>query len=162
MSIDNCPVIVSASRSTDIPAFFSPWFANRLQAGYMRWNNPFNANQVQCVSFRDTRVIVFWSKNPKPLILTESLTIEVLLDRISRVAGMLRGYTEKLVISFADISGYKKVRNNLAREHVLYREFTPELMLELAERQQRDRLSVCATIMPPLSAHTDAMKKTPK
>jgi len=32
------------------------------------WTNPFNANQVQYVSFRDTRVIVFWSKNPKPIM----------------------------------------------------------------------------------------------
>jgi hypothetical protein len=62
-----CPVIVSVSRATDIPAFFSPWFSNRLRAGYMRWTNPFNANQVQYVSFQDTRVFVFWSKNPKPL-----------------------------------------------------------------------------------------------
>ncbi|NTU73999.1 DUF1848 domain-containing protein, partial [Candidatus Roizmanbacteria bacterium] len=62
------PVIVSASRATDIPAFFSPWFINRLKAGYMRWTNPFNANQVQYVSFQKTRAIVFWSKNPQPLL----------------------------------------------------------------------------------------------
>ena len=34
----------------------------------MRWTNPFNANQVQYVSFSQTRVFVFWSKNPKPLM----------------------------------------------------------------------------------------------
>ena len=62
------PVIISASRSTDIPAFFPLWFSNRLKAGYMRWTNPFNANQVQYVSFDKTRVIVFWSKNPKALM----------------------------------------------------------------------------------------------
>ena len=28
------PVIVSASRSTDIPAFYADWFFNRLEAGY--------------------------------------------------------------------------------------------------------------------------------
>ncbi len=39
------PVIISASRSTDIPAFFSRWFMNQK-----------------------ARVIVFWSKNPEPLI----------------------------------------------------------------------------------------------
>lgn len=62
------PLIVSASRATDIPAFFAKWFHRRLQEGYLVWTNPFNANQVQHVSFRDTRVIVFWSKNPKPLL----------------------------------------------------------------------------------------------
>ena len=36
------PVIVSASRSTDIPAFYSDWFMERLEAGYVTWFNPFN------------------------------------------------------------------------------------------------------------------------
>jgi len=38
------PVIVSASRSTDIPAFYSDWFMERLKAGYVKWFNPFNGN----------------------------------------------------------------------------------------------------------------------
>ena len=38
------PVIVSASRSTDIPAFYSDWFMERLNAGYVKWFNPFNGN----------------------------------------------------------------------------------------------------------------------
>ena len=36
------PVIVSASRSTDIPAFFAKWFMQRLNEGYSVWVNPFN------------------------------------------------------------------------------------------------------------------------
>jgi hypothetical protein len=36
------PVIISASRSTDIPAFYSDWFVERLKAGYVKWKNPFN------------------------------------------------------------------------------------------------------------------------
>lgn len=62
------PVVISASRATDIPAFFAEWFANRLQAGYCAWVNPFNAQQRMYVSFARTRVFVFWSKNPKPLV----------------------------------------------------------------------------------------------
>ena len=62
------PVVISASRATDIPAFFAEWFANRLQAGYCAWVNPFNAQQRMYVSFACTRVFVFWSKNPKPLL----------------------------------------------------------------------------------------------
>lgn len=60
------PVIISASRSTDIPAFYGQWFMNRLQAGYVKWNNPFNASHPQYVSFDQTRVIVFWTKNAAP------------------------------------------------------------------------------------------------
>jgi DNA repair photolyase len=190
-----CPVILSASRATDIPAFYSKWFSNRLRAGYMRWTNPFNANQVQHVSFKHTRVIVFWTKNPKPLmaylpqideaginyyfqytlndydaeglepnvaslpkrievfkqlsdlvgprrviwrfdplVLSNTISIDVLLKRISQIAFMLQGYTHKLVISFADIDMYKKVRNNLARQPYAYREFSNELMETFAER----------------------------
>ena len=61
------PIIVSASRSTDIPAFYADWFFNRLEKGYCAWTNPFNGVQSY-VSFEKTRFIVFWSKNPKPLI----------------------------------------------------------------------------------------------
>ena len=61
------PVIVSASRSTDIPAFYAEWFFNRLKKGYSAWTNPFNGVQSY-VSYEKTRFIVFWSKNPEPLI----------------------------------------------------------------------------------------------
>ena len=63
------PVIISASRSTDIPAYFPKWFATRFNGGrgYVKWFNPFNQKPV-FVSFEKTKVIVFWTKNPKPLI----------------------------------------------------------------------------------------------
>ena len=189
------PVIISASRATDIPAFFPLWFSNRLKAGYMRWTNPFNAKQVQYVSFQNTRVVVFWSKNPKPLfrylpelderginyyfqftlndyekeclepnvpsllqrvesfkelaervgkkrviwrfdplLLSDAVTIERLIDRISFLAYLLQGYTEKLVISFADIRQYRHVQHNLVRQQMNYREFSREQMAGFAER----------------------------
>jgi hypothetical protein len=188
------PVIVSASRATDIPAFFAPWFVDRLNAGYVRRVNPFNPGQVQFVSFRDTRMVVFWSKDPRPilpylpeidargigyyfqftlndyepeglepdvptlsqrvetfrrlseligpkrvvwrydpLILSRSVTVEVLLDRIARLAGVLRGYTEKLVFSFVDIDRYRKLRKNPALQRIEAREFTEEEMIRFAE-----------------------------
>ena len=61
------PVIVSASRSTDIPAFYGDWFMDRLRKGYARWKNPFGGRD-QYVSFQKTRLFVFWSKNPRPFI----------------------------------------------------------------------------------------------
>ena len=61
------PVIISASRSTDIPAFFAKWFINRLKAGYCKWYNPFNQKPTY-VSFEKAKVVVFWTKNPAPLI----------------------------------------------------------------------------------------------
>ena len=61
------PVIISASRSTDIPAFYAKWFINRLKAGYCVWYNPFN-QQPMYISFKRCRVVVFWTKNPAPII----------------------------------------------------------------------------------------------
>jgi DNA repair photolyase len=61
------PVIISASRSTDIPAFYADWFFHRLKAGYSTWINPFNGVK-SFVSYDKCRFIVFWSKNPKPLL----------------------------------------------------------------------------------------------
>ena len=61
------PIIVSASRSTDIPAFYSDWFFHRLKVGYSAWTNPFNGVKSY-VAYGDTKFIVFWSKNPEPLL----------------------------------------------------------------------------------------------
>jgi len=61
------PIIISASRSTDIPAFYSEWFIYRLKKGYIKWINPFNGVPL-FVSFNKTRLIIFWSKNPRPML----------------------------------------------------------------------------------------------
>lgn len=61
--------IISASRRTDIPAFYMPWLMNRLRAGTVSYPNPFNG-QVHTVSLRPEHVhsIVFWSKYYGPFL----------------------------------------------------------------------------------------------
>lgn len=196
------PMIVSASRATDIPAFFFPWLFNRLEKGYCVWRNPYNGKDSY-VSFANTRFIVFWSKNPAPLlpylpklkkrglgfyiqyslndyeqeglepnvprltdridtfkrivdgyglgsvvwrfdplILTDKTGIDELLGKIQRIASELNGYTEKLVFSFADIAGYKKVGVNLRNAGINYREWTESEMLEFANRLQEMNLNM--------------------
>ncbi|MDR0506535.1 MAG: DUF1848 domain-containing protein [Dysgonamonadaceae bacterium] len=189
----HAPVIISASRATDIPAFYAQWFINRLNAGYVVWINPFNRKPVY-VSFKNCRVVVFWTKNPKPiipflkelddrhinyyfqftlndyekerfepnvpplakrietfkelstligkekviwrfdpLILSENITTGDLLTKICNSGNQLKGYTDKLVFSFADIGSiYKKVENSLRRENIPYTEFTIQAMKEIA------------------------------
>lgn len=63
-------MIISASRRTDIPAFYAPWFMNRIRAGFCTVPNPFNRNQVSHVSLlpQDVDVIVFWTRNVRPLL----------------------------------------------------------------------------------------------
>jgi len=62
------PLIISASRSTDLPAFHSEWLFNRLSKGYVCWQNPFNRTKKQYISFEEVRLFIFWTKNPKPMI----------------------------------------------------------------------------------------------
>ena len=63
-------MIVSASRRTDIPAFYAPWFYNRLKEGYVLVPNPFNPRTVSRVGLTPDTVdcIVFWTKNPAPML----------------------------------------------------------------------------------------------
>ncbi|MBP5370384.1 MAG: DUF1848 domain-containing protein [Bacteroidales bacterium] len=187
------PVIVSASRSTDIPAFYADWFFHRLNVGYSAWTNPFNGVKSY-VSYEKTRFIVFWSKNPEPLIkhldylkdkgincyiqftlndyeneglekgvpklekrietfkklveklgkgrviwrfdpliLTDTITPETLLQKIENIGNLLQSYTEKLVFSFADIAAYKKVKSNLEKNQIHYTEWTENQMDEFAK-----------------------------
>lgn len=61
--------IISVSRRTDVPAFYTDWFANRLDAGFAGWENPFGG-QKYVVSLRveDVIAFVFWSKNYRPFL----------------------------------------------------------------------------------------------
>lgn len=166
-------MIISASRRTDIPAFYSDWFINRMRAGFLLTRNPFNTNQIKRVSLKpeDVEVIVFWTRNPlklmpflpemdaqgyryyfqytitgypreveksvpkphraietfidlsrqigqnkvvwryDPILLSNLLTVEEHKRLFSKIAGMLAGHTNRVVISFADF--YKKTEKNL-------------------------------------------------
>lgn len=63
-------MIISASRRTDIPAYYSEWFYNRIEEGYCTVPNPFNADQVYLVDLKPKAVtaIVFWTRNAFPLL----------------------------------------------------------------------------------------------
>jgi len=63
-------MIISASRRTDIPAFYADWFMNRVRAGFFYRINPFNSKQVSGFSLKPEHVdaICFWTKNPQPLM----------------------------------------------------------------------------------------------
>lgn len=194
------PVIVSASRSTDIPAFYSDWFLHRLKKGYSAWTNPFNGVKSY-VSYNNVRLIVFWSKNPEhlldrsgildylaernintyiqftlndyvseglergvpslekridifkrlvdrlgfgkviwrfdPLVLTDTVDVDALLAKCYNIGEQLKGYTEKLVFSFADIAEYRKVKSNLLAGGIVYREFAETDMLAFSGGLQR-------------------------
>ena len=126
------PVILSASRSTDIPAFYADWFMNRLKAGFCDWVNPFN-REVYRVSFAKTRMIVFWSKNPRPM-----------LERLDELEGLgYRNYYFQFTLNDYEREGlepnvpplasrietFRKLSARIGKERVIWR-FDPLLLSE--------------------------------
>jgi DNA repair photolyase len=71
------PSIISASRRTDIPAFFPEWFSSCLAAGTAEYRNPYSGKPA-AVSLRreDVSAFVFWTRNPSPFFRV--------LDRLER------------------------------------------------------------------------------
>ncbi len=63
-------MIISASRRTDIPTYYSEWFFNRISAGYVYVRNPMNTHQISKIILSPAVVdgIVFWTKNPIPML----------------------------------------------------------------------------------------------
>ena len=77
-----------------------------------------------------------------PMILTDDITIDDLLQKVQNIGDQLKDYTEKLVFSYADIATYKKVKHNLEVNGILYHEWDAEHMEEFAEKlssMNRDR-----------------------
>ena len=63
-------MILSVSRRTDIPNYYSDWFYNRIQEGFLYVRNPMNAHQISKIDLSPELVdcIVFWTKNPTVML----------------------------------------------------------------------------------------------
>ena len=63
-------MIISASRRTDIPAYYTEWFFNRVKEGYVYVRNPINIHQIGRISLSPNVVdgMVLWTKNPIPMM----------------------------------------------------------------------------------------------
>lgn len=61
-------MILNVSGRTDIVAFYSKWFINRYEKGYVDVRNPFNPKLVSRIFFKDVDAILFCTKNPIPIL----------------------------------------------------------------------------------------------
>lgn len=63
-------MILSVSRRTDIPNYYSDWFYERIKEGFLYVRNPFNMRQISRIplSYDVVDCIVFWTKNPLPMM----------------------------------------------------------------------------------------------
>ena len=150
------PVIISASRSTDIPAFYAKWFFNRLAKGYCVWRNPFNQEPLY-VSFKNTKAIVFWTKNPKPIIpyLSEldkrgiHYYFQVTLNDYVR-----EGFEPNLPSVEERVETFRNLSNLIGKERVIWR-FDP--LIITPEITPRNLLSRIWKIGNMLKGNTDKL-----
>jgi len=187
-------MILSVSRRTDIPNYYSEWFYNRIKEGFLYVRNPMNAHQISKIDVSPEVVdgIVFWTKNPEnmmprleelagyqyyfqftltgygkmvepglpdkrthmipvfqtlskaigrerviwrydPILLNHHYTIPYHLRAFKEIAGQLRGYTEKVIISFVDLYAKTKRNTQMLNIKPLVKEEMLELALNMAE-----------------------------
>lgn len=126
------PPIISASRATDIPAFYPGWFLDRLQKGYSVWVNPMNRDNVQVVDLRNVKCIVFWTKNAAPL-----------MERLDEIPDRIQYYFQYTLNDYEDedlepwfknpddgsphltlddrIATFRELSNRIGKERVVWR-----------------------------------------
>jgi hypothetical protein len=130
--------ILSVSRRTDIPTFYSEWFIRRLEKGSLMVRNPYNVNQVSVIPLSPETIdcIVFWTKNPMPMLSK--------LDRIKYpfyTQFTLTGYGRDMEENLPDKDKLCEAFQELSRRtdgHVIWRydpivftpEYTPEWHLQ--------------------------------
>ncbi|MCL2721801.1 MAG: DUF1848 domain-containing protein [Treponema sp.] len=116
-------MIISASRRTDIPAFYSEWMLNRIKEGYVYVRNPMNIYQISKVNLDPDIVdcIVFWSKNPEPML--EKL--QFLNEYIYYFQFTLNSYDDdiekKLPPKKNIIETFKKLSDKIGPQKVIWR-----------------------------------------
>lgn len=116
-------MIISVSRRTDIPAFYSEWFFNRLKEGFVYVVNPMNPKQVSKIELNPNVVdcFVFWTKNATPM-----------LDRLDELKEYkyyfqytITGYKTDVEQGILDkrevIDTFKKLSRTIGKEKVILR-----------------------------------------
>lgn len=117
-------MILSVSRRTDIPNYYSEWFFNRLKKGFLYVRNPMNAHQVSSIDLSPKVIdcIVFWTKNPANMI-----------DRLEELNGYdyyfqftVTGYDQDVEQNLPDkkqviIPTFKRLSEKIGKEKVIWR-----------------------------------------
>lgn len=117
-------MIISASRRTDIPTYYSEWFFNRIKEGYVLVRNPRNAHQISKISLKPEVVdgIVFWTKNPIPML----TKFDRLKDYTYYFQFTLNAYGKDVEPSIPSkndviIPAFQKLSNMIGSEKVIWR-----------------------------------------
>ncbi|MFQ6041654.1 MAG: DUF1848 family protein, partial [Candidatus Poribacteria bacterium] len=127
--------IVSVSRRTDIPAFYSEWFMNRVRVGHMTVFHPYTQKEI-AVSLvpEDVVAFVFWSKNYAPLLPH--------FDELTRrgyhfychftITGLPKSIETNVIPTDMAIAQFKEISQRFSPEHVQWR-FDPIVITEATD-----------------------------
>ncbi len=125
-------MILSASRRTDIPSFYSEWFYNRIKEGFLYVRNPMNQHQISRVELSPEVVdcIVFWTKNPANMI----ERLDELKEYMYYFQFTLTGYGRDMEAALLDKRGelaatFQKLSEKIGKQRVIWR-YDPILLNE--------------------------------
>ena len=117
-------MILSVSRRTDIPNYYSEWFLNRIQEGFLYVRNPMNSHQVSRIDLSPDAVdcIVFWTKNPSGML----AHLDRLKDYTYYFQFTLTGYGKDLEPNLPDkrkelIPAFRSLSEKIGKERVIWR-----------------------------------------
>lgn len=148
-------MIVSASRRTDIPNYYSEWFVNRIQKGFVYVRNPMNPHQVSRIDLSPDAVdcIVFWTKNPSGMM----KHLGSLKDYAYYFQFTLTGYGKDVEPNLPDkrkdlIPVFRRLSEHIGKERVVWR-YDP---IFLNERYTMEyHLKAFETIAESLTGYTE-------
>lgn len=125
-------MIISASRRTDIPTYYSDWFFNRLKEGYAYVRNPMNIHQISKISLSPDVVdgIVFWTKNPIPMM----PYLDKLNDYAYYFQFTVNSYGRDIELNVPNkndiiIPAFRELSNRIGADRVIWR-YDPILLTE--------------------------------
>lgn len=117
-------MILSVSRRTDVPNYYSEWFLNRIKEGYLFVRNPMNPHQISKIDLSPDIVdcIVFWTKNPEEMI----GQLDHLRDYIFYFQFTLTGYGKDVEPNIPDkrdklISTFQRLSKKIGKQKVIWR-----------------------------------------
>lgn len=116
-------MILSVSRRTDIPAFYTDWFFNRIRDGYVFVRNPFNYHQLSYINLSPSSIdcIVFWTKDPTNIL----NRLKLLKDYCYYFHVTINGYGNSIERNVPDVNrvidSFKKLSKYIGKDRVIWR-----------------------------------------
>lgn len=148
-------MILSVSRRTDIPNYYSEWFVNRIKEGFLYVRNPMNIHQISKIDLSPRLVdcIVFWTKNPLPM-----------LDKLNDLQGYnyyfqftLTGYGKDIEPNLPDkrkvlIDAFRNLSLKIGKDKIIWR-YDPIVFTE--QYTEEYHVKAIRTIAKSLCGYTD-------